>query len=156
MCFVGVVVGASVGQSANDRFTFFDFILSSFCVFDVLSFAFCRQRNGSIQSESVQLRQGERSTNRNVVNVESIRFRTECCRRHHASCVEQVCLSLLGTWHGGGERTAKWSASHSSILQAINDRISIAPVSLLISSILLGNILQFDYFPPCVCCSVRF
>ena len=29
----------------------------------------------------------------------------------------QVCLSLLGTWHGGGDSAAKWNPDSSSLLQ---------------------------------------
>jgi ubiquitin-protein ligase len=31
----------------------------------------------------------------------------------------KVCLSLLGTWHGGGDRAAKWNASHSNLQQVL-------------------------------------
>jgi ubiquitin-protein ligase len=31
----------------------------------------------------------------------------------------KVCLSLIGTWHGGGDSAAKWNASHSTISQVL-------------------------------------
>lgn len=31
----------------------------------------------------------------------------------------KVCLSILGTWHGGGDSASKWNASHSTIQQVL-------------------------------------